>query len=124
MVVLVAAAAIISLGALYLYSLSIGPTALPIGDLRDELVGRLVETVGVVDEVHLSSSGIRLLLMDPLDYAEIVAFARRDVYEAFQEREALVPGAEVWVRGELQLYRGELEILISSAADITITREA
>ncbi len=120
---MVTALSIISLTALYLYSLSIGPAAFAIGDLNEGFVGQWVETVGEVKEVRLTSSGLWLLLVDPLDYAEIAAFARLDVYEGFQNKEAIDPGAEVMVRGELQTYRGDLEILITSAADLRVLGE-
>ncbi len=124
LVPVIIAAAILSLSALYFYSLTIGPMALPIGDLNEGLVGRWVQTVGEVKEARLSSTGLWLLLRDPLDFSEIAAFARRDVYEAFQDKGSIAPGAEVQVTGELQLYRGELEILMTSAKDLVLLREA
>ncbi len=120
---MVTALSIIFLTALYLYSLSISPAAFAIGDLNEGFVGQWVETVGEVKEVRLTSSGLWLLLVDPLDYAEIAAFARLDVYEGFQNKEAIDPGAEVMVRGELQIYRGDLEILITSAAGLRVLGE-
>lgn len=123
-VALIAAASVLSLTALYLYSLTIGPTAVPIGDLHDGMVGQWVETVGQVKEARLSSSGLLLRLMDPLDYSEVAAFVPMKTYEGIQEREDILPGAEVVVRGEVQLYRGELEIVIASPGDLTIVRKA
>ncbi len=123
-VILLTLGSVLALTGLYYYSLSIGPAQLPIGDLTEEMVGKWVETVGTVKEARLTSSGLVLRLMDPLDYSEVAVFASRQVYDGLEEREDVVQGAEVMVRGELQLYRGQLEILITSSKDLDVLRKA
>lgn len=107
---------------LYLYAQSLGPLSLPIGDLTEEYVGRRVETVGRVQEVSSGEAGVRLILVDPLDLSEIAVFASSEVFNGVDGREDIAPAAEVQVRGELQLYRGELEILVTSSRDIVVVR--
>ncbi len=90
------------------------------GDIHPGHVGRWVEVVAEVKTVERSPAGLLLILWDPLDGAEIRAFAPTAVREAMQGRWDLVPGALVRVRGEVHLYRGALEIVIPSPRGLAV----
>lgn len=122
-VLLVAAAALLSLLALGLYAARVGPPVYAIGDLHEGHVGRWVEVVGEVQALRRSPSGLLLTLQDPLDLAEVDAFAPAAVDQALQGS-ALTAGALVRVRGEVEVYRGDLQIVLTSPRDVRVLEPA
>lgn len=119
---LVAVLAVGGLALLSLYALSLGPDAVAIGDLDAGRVGSRVEVVGLVGEVRTTTAGLVLVLYDPLDLAQVRVFVPSRVAEDLADRESLVPGAEVRVRGEVQLYGGSLEIVVAFGGDVVVLR--
>jgi RecJ-like exonuclease len=116
--------ALVSLPILYFYSLSIGPSTVPIGDLHEGLVGNQVQVVGLVEEARLTSGGLALDLYDPLDGSQVAVFVPERVYEDIQGKEDVLPGAELLVRGTLQVYKGRLEIVVTSPAGLSVLQPA
>lgn len=122
-VLVAAAGAVAGVAALALYALSLGPVAVAIGDLDRGMVDTRVEVTGVVDGVRETSGGLVLILVDPLDRAEVRVFVPDRVAADLANRESLVPGAEVRVQGEVQLYQDALEIVVLRGDGVTVLRE-
>ncbi len=104
-----------------LLALSTLPTPAPrtIGSLRADDVGTVVIIGGRVSKIANFSMGKYVTLSD--DTGEIRVTLFTSVLQAMpdQARSALVEGAKLTVRGEVNLYRGELE-LVPDKGDVTI----
>jgi DNA/RNA endonuclease YhcR with UshA esterase domain len=92
-----------------------GPVV-PIGELSAARVGeRVIVEAGIV-AVEPFSEGVKALLDD--GSAQITLLLWQNVYDVVPDRERLIAGAIVRVAGELQEYRGELEIVPGMGTDV------
>jgi hypothetical protein len=105
---------------LFVYSLSLEPVEMEIGDLSTDDVGSFVSVKGMVASVRQTSGGgLSLILTDGRDCVHVYVPEQRSSVE-----DRLLPGSLVSVKGEVQIYDGELEIYVSSPADIRIEDES
>jgi DNA/RNA endonuclease YhcR with UshA esterase domain len=72
-------------------------------------VGRVVTLRGTLGERETFSSGVRFRLDD--GSGTIVLLLWHNVYDEIADADALVAGAQVEVMGQIEAYRGELEIV-------------
>lgn len=106
---------------LYFYSCSIQAIPLQIRDIEMGDVGTIVRTSGHVLDQHLTAKGDLLLTLGDRENANtIVLYIPKDILASVEDKNAVLPGAQVEVTGEVQEYQGELEIVVSSADDIII----
>lgn len=89
-----------------------------IGDITADDVGRQVAVEGQVVEASEFSKGFKYLLDD--GSGRIVLLLWRNVYDAVANKEGLAIGATVRVIGKVEEYKGTLEIVPASGADVTI----
>lgn len=89
-----------------------------IGDVTSADVGATLLLAGTLGEPEAFSAGIKFPLQD--DTGTIVLLLWQNVYEAIPDTGQLVTGVRVEVVGQIDEYRGELEI-IPEADGITIT---
>lgn len=105
---------------LFAYSLSLEPVDKGIGEIGPEDVGSLVSVDGIVARVWKNSRGdLNVILADGEDYIRVYVPEER----TSQEKD-LLPGALINVKGEVQLYAGELEIYVTSPASIRILKKS
>ncbi|HDQ72977.1 MAG TPA: hypothetical protein ENN19_12915 [Chloroflexi bacterium] len=90
----------------------------PIGELTVDDVGQPAIVRGVIVQVTPFSAGQKLILDD--GSGQITALLWNSVYESPPTPDDLAPGAEVLVMGEIAQYRGDLEIVPLSGADIQV----
>ncbi len=113
------------LAGLYLYSLTAGPTEVPVRDLVGTPLGSLVTTSGLLREPDpTSTGGLTFVLVEPEGSGEVKVFVVPSAYASMPNPGNLLPGAMVRVAGELQEFRGEKEVAVTRAADVTVLREA
>ena len=91
-----------------------GP-AMPIRELNAQMAERVTIEAGIVS-IEPFSEGIKALLDD--GSAQITLLLWQDVLDAIPDREHLRVGAVVRVAGNVQEYRGELEIVPGMGTDV------
>ena len=91
------------------------------GDLSVDRKGERVTVQGAILEVRPFSSGVKYLLQD--DTGQVVLLLWQDVHDAVPEVERLAVGAIVQAAGEVDEYRGELQVIPSWGGDVLIQEE-
>ncbi len=91
------------------------------GDLSIALLGRTVEVEGVLGERRSFSRGVTFRLQG--GGGTVVLLLWQEVYQDLPDPKALRPGVRVRVRGKLDRYRGELEIIPRQGRDVQIVSE-
>ncbi len=91
-------------------------TRLPLAGLSADLSKETVNTEGQIVRVTPFSAGQKFILQDGAATLTLVFW--QDLYEACPDREQLVPGAWLSVKGKLDTYQGELEIVPAHAEDV------
>lgn len=93
---------------------TVPPTAAarPIGEIGTEDVGATVTVIGVLGEKETFSAGVKFPLTD--ESGTIVLLLWGDVYDRLPEADRLGEGVRVSVTGEVELYRGTLEVIPSA----------
>jgi len=91
------------------------------GDLSIALLGRTVEVEGVLGERRSFSRGVTFRLQG--GGGTVVLLLWQEVYQALPDPKALRPGVRVRVRGKLDRYRGELELIPRQSHDVQIISE-
>ncbi|MFQ6107733.1 MAG: hypothetical protein ACE5QF_09170 [Thermoplasmata archaeon] len=105
---------------LFIYSMSLGPEHRDIGEIGPEDAGSLIAVEGIVGKAWKNSRGdLNLILIDGQHYIRVYVPEEKSSHER-----VLLPGAVVSVKGEVQLYAGELEIFVSSPSSIRILKES
>ncbi|MFQ5909332.1 MAG: OB-fold nucleic acid binding domain-containing protein [Thermoplasmata archaeon] len=105
---------------LFVYSLSLEPASREIGEIGPEDVGSLVSTDGMVVKAWMNSRGdLNLVLTDGEHHIRVYVPEERSPSE-----KDLIPGAFVTVKGEVQMYAGELEIFVTSPTSIRILKKS
>ncbi len=84
-------------------------TVTPIGEISASREGQVLTVEGVLGEIETFSSGRRGPLRD--DSGEILLLLWQNVVDAFPEAGRLTAGARVRITGEIQVYKGTLEIV-------------
>jgi DNA/RNA endonuclease YhcR with UshA esterase domain len=92
------------------------PEPLLLAQLTGSDVDQTVTVIGVLGDAQPFSAGVKFTLDD--GSGEIVLLLWQDVYDALNGR--LAAGARVQVRGQIAEYRGDLEIIPRTAADVTV----
>ena len=92
-----------------------------IGDVTTADVGRVYTLVGTIGEPEPFSAGVKFTLDDGT--GTIILLLWNDVYEGIADADQLVAGAEVTVVGEIEEYRGDLEIIPRRPADVVLGGE-
>jgi DNA/RNA endonuclease YhcR with UshA esterase domain len=90
-----------------------------IGQVTGDDVGQTLRLAGRIDEVAPFSKGVRFILDD--DTGTIVLLVWQEVYDGLEDPAAWVEDARVAVRGEIDEYGGELEIVPQVPADLEVT---
>jgi DNA/RNA endonuclease YhcR with UshA esterase domain len=94
-----------------------GPRSTSIGALTTEEVGHWVTLRGTLGDLEPFSAGVKALLSD--DSGVIVLLLWQEIYDALPAADKLGPGVHVEVTGEIERYRGDLEI-VPEAEGITV----
>lgn len=87
-----------------------------IGDLSAADVGRLVTVEGSVAGIDPFSAGIKYLLADGSGAVTLLLW--QDLYDSLPQTARPIPGTLVRVQGQVEEYRGELEIVPELPADV------
>ncbi|MEA3341372.1 MAG: hypothetical protein U9R15_15515, partial [Chloroflexota bacterium] len=80
-----------------------------IGDVTSADVGQIVRLAGALGEMETFSAGVKFTLND--GSGTIILLLWQNVYDAIPDAERLVAGARIEVVGQIEEYRGELEII-------------
>jgi DNA/RNA endonuclease YhcR with UshA esterase domain len=81
----------------------------PIGTVTADDVGRSIVLRGKLGPPESFSAGVKYPLSDPT--GTIILLLWREVYDGIQDVDWLTPGTVVEVVGEIEEYRGDLEII-------------
>jgi DNA/RNA endonuclease YhcR with UshA esterase domain len=93
------------------------PHLVSIGALTAEDVGRWVTLRGTLGDLEPFSAGVKARLTD--ESGVIVLLLWQEVYDALSVAEKLGPGVQIEVTGEIDWYRGDLEI-VPEADGVTV----
>ncbi len=104
--------------------LVVGMTELPaeeraIGQVTADDVGQTVQVVGRIAAVTPFSKGIKVTLDDGTGTITLLLW--QDLLDRLADPAALTEGAQVAVRGEIDEYQGELEIVPQVPGDVRVT---
>jgi DNA/RNA endonuclease YhcR with UshA esterase domain len=94
-------------------------SALRLADLTAADAGQIVEARGILASMESFSAGFRGMLDDGTARLTVVLW--QDTYDALPEPESVVVGSALAVRGRIQEYAGDLQIVPLSAADLKVT---
>ena len=97
------------------------PTPVPlvrIADITSGWRGRTVTIAGEIVQQKEFSKGWKLFVDDGT--AQITVLLWQNVYETVPEREKLVVGARIQVTGEVDEYKGELEVVPRRGEDVVV----
>ena len=109
---------VLSLIAAYLYVISVLPGSVLISDITSEMTGRKIEVTGNVSEITEKDGNTFFTLSD--DSGEIKAVLWNSVNLGKESLlENVKKGGTFSVSGEVQVYRGQLEIIVSGIKYVT-----
>ncbi len=110
---------------LYLYSISLEPKRMAIKDIGEDDIGSLVEVEAYIEDLYVTkNNNLIITLIDHQTNHTLTVFVISDVYEILANKEELILGAEIIVKGEVCEYEGELEIKVTSTDGIKIINAA
>jgi len=125
LVLLLIVLSIVGILLLYGYAVSLRGREMSIGEISADDIGMLVSTKGLIKSSWTTGEGsFNMIILDQTDYATIRVFLPASAYERVEEKEELIPGASVRVEGEVQEYRGELEIYVASPEGVKLLNSA
>jgi len=105
----------IGLGSLYCLSLNVEPHNVSIGEIDEMMVGRLVQTSGVISRISLYDNDVVFELINSSEQSQIsVSTELKTIFLLSNEtRSKFQPGAEIMVTGVVSEYQGRYEITVS-----------
>ena len=93
-----------------------------LNDLSDASTGRWVRVENSVEEVAPFSAGVRLTLSDGRRRVTVLLW--QDVWTALDKAQEIQPGTTLSVQGEVNVFRGQLEIVPEIPADVAVLQVA
>ncbi len=90
-----------------------------IGQIGADDVGQTVQVAARIGQVTLFSAGVKYTLEDGTGTITLLVW--QDLYEQLTDAAGLAEGSWVSVRGEIDEYQGELEIVPQVPADVAVT---
>jgi DNA/RNA endonuclease YhcR with UshA esterase domain len=94
----------------------------PIGQITVDDLGQTVQITGRITEVIPFSAGMKYRVDDGTGI--ILLLLWQDVYDRLEAPAALAVGTEVSIRGRVEEYQGELEVVPQAQADVEIVAVA
>jgi len=91
----------------------------PVGQLTPADKGKLVSVHGKIVEVIKFSSGMKYRLDDGT--GKVILLLWQEVFDKVPNRDKLVNGAQVSATGNVDVYRGEIEVIPRSGADVKVS---
>ena len=89
-----------------------------LGELSPDDRGQLVRVEGVLNSLRTFSAGARGILDDGTGTITLLLW--QEVYDGLPTPSSLVPGAVLRVEGEVDEYKGELEVVPRAAVDVSV----
>ncbi len=124
---LLAIAVIISLigtASLYLYSANQDAERVEINDIDENMLGSQIETSGFISNIVTLEDRYIIGLKEDGENSTITAFVDNRVLSYIDEKDEVRAGAEVFVRGRIDIYEGEINMIVSRAGDFHIIDNA
>ncbi len=115
---------LIGTASLYMYSANQEAEMVGISEIDEQMVGAHVETSGVISD--LINLGGRYLIDMKEESSEhsITVFVDERVLSHVDKMEEIRAGAEANVRGEIDMYEDDLNLIVSRAGDFMIEKTA
>jgi DNA/RNA endonuclease YhcR with UshA esterase domain len=122
LLITVTALAIAGVLGLFVYSSTLEPLSLGIGEIGEKHVGTIIRTQGTITSARsVSVDYISLTVCDFTTSSSIPVFYSPGSGGTGQP---LVPGMEISIQGEVRLYQESVEIMVSEAGGITVLASA
>ena len=120
LLILVVTIALVGIISLFLYSSTIKPEKVSIGDIDESMVGKLVWTSGMIGYSRtLSDGSLSVELTDIQSGVDIRVYVPFGVYDTWAGP-PLTPGTTIEVEGEVEMYADEVEISVNSAEGLRV----
>ena len=111
---------LVGLLGIYVYAWSVSPRDARISDIGQDDIGAFMRIrAHIRSVVTVGSGGIRIDLLDYADRSSISGYIPEKVFMSLGFRDSLRPGAFIEIAGEIQEFKGEVEI---SASDGRMVR--
>lgn len=94
----------------------------PLENITADMAGRWVRVQGIVDDVSPFSAGVRVTLSR--GDKQLVVVIWQDVWDRSADQSAIEPGATLAASGEVNVFRGELEIIPEQPIDLAVIKQA
>jgi DNA/RNA endonuclease YhcR with UshA esterase domain len=118
--ILAVAVSLIGVMSLFLYSTTIKPTELAVGEIDEGMVGKIVRTSGTIKySKTLSDGSLSLLLTDVATESSVRVYVPVSIYDSWTGV-ILTPGLVIEAVGEVEIYGEEVEISVSSAEGLEV----
>jgi DNA/RNA endonuclease YhcR with UshA esterase domain len=91
----------------------------PMGQLTQADQGKLVSVRGKIVEVIKFSSGMKYRLDDGT--GKVILLLWQEVFDQVPNRDKLVNGAQVSATGDVDVYRGDIEVIPRSGTSVKVT---
>lgn len=115
---------LVGTASLYLYSASQGAEEVRISEIGQEDVGALVELEGHVSELDDFGDSYQIVLKEEGSERSIEVYIKSQVLKLFGEKEELIPGAVLKVKGRLESYQDTINMRVSTHDDIEVLKPA
>jgi DNA/RNA endonuclease YhcR with UshA esterase domain len=90
-----------------------------IGDLRDSGAGRFVKVSGEVEKVSPFSAGVKVSLIQNDQHVSVLFW--QDFWDGLSISSQITSGAQLSVQGEVNTFRGQIEIIPEINQDVALT---
>ncbi|MFW6141942.1 MAG: hypothetical protein ACOC53_05220 [Candidatus Saliniplasma sp.] len=115
---------LICTASLYLYSANQDADRIDISDIDENMLGSQVETSGFISNIMSLEDRHIIELKEKGGNSSITAFVDNRVLSYLDEIEEVRAGAEVFARGRIDIYEGEINMMVSRAGDFRVTTTA
>ncbi|MGM0405511.1 MAG: hypothetical protein ACQEQM_05155, partial [Thermoplasmatota archaeon] len=115
---------LIGTASLYLYSANQDAERVEITEIDENMLGSQVETSGFISNIVTLEDRHMMELKEDEGNTTITAFVDNRVLSYIDEKDEVRAGAEVFVSGRIDIYEGEMNMIVSRAGDFRIIENA
>ncbi len=123
-IVLAIAVALIGTASLYIYTARRDVERVDIADIDHDFAGMKVEVEGYINEVRGLQSIYLLNLLGEKKDETLSVVIEEQVMGSIEEQNEIMPGANVRVRGVVELYENEVSLRVTVPGELIILEEA
>ncbi len=115
---------LIGTASLYIYSANQDAERVEINEIDEKMLGSQVETSGFISNIVTLDDQYLVKLNGDQGNISLTTFIDNRVLSYIDEKDEVRTGAEVFVRGRIDIYEGEINMIVSRAGDFRVIENA